>query len=117
MLYGNADNNSAWSELLADSPIQVHAGSATIGDKTFSGNDFGAMFIRPRPDCDTASVIAISGTGEVGMRTSNLISLFLPFVRYPDLMVYQAAEKEALPIVHVAGYFGHDWSLAAAELA
>ena len=117
VLYGNADNNSAWETLLSDSPIQVDNGSVTVGEQTLSGDDFGAMFIRPRPGSDTASVIVVSGTGDVGMRTSNPISLFLPFVRYPDLMIYQAAKKEALPIVHVAGYFGYDWSLTGAELA
>ncbi len=117
VLYGNADNNSAWKTLLGSSPIQVRDGSMTVGERTFNGSDLGAMFIQPRPDSDVASVIAISGTGDIGMRTSNPISLFLPFVRYPDLMVYQAAENGTQPIVHLAGYFGYDWSLQDAELA
>lgn len=117
VLYGNADNNTAWNTLLADSPIQVKDGLVTVGQQTFAGETLGAMFIRPRPDSDIASVIAISGTGDVGMRTSNPISLFLPFVRYPDMMVYQASENQTQPVVHLAGYFGYDWSLADAEVA
>ena len=116
VLYGNADNNSAWKTLLGSSPIQVRDGSVTVGERTFQGDDLGTVFIQPRPGSDVASVIAISGTGDVGMRTSNPISLFLPFVRYPDLMVCQAAVDGTQPIVHLAGYFGYDWSLQDAEL-
>jgi poly(3-hydroxybutyrate) depolymerase len=116
VLYGNADNNSAWNSLLADSPIQVRDGLVTAGKQEFKGADLGAMFIRPRPNSDVASVIAISSTGDVGMRTSHPISLFVPFVRYPDLLVFQAAENSGQPIVHLAGYFGYDWSLNDAEL-
>ncbi|MCA9008599.1 MAG: prolyl oligopeptidase family serine peptidase, partial [Planctomycetaceae bacterium] len=39
VLYGNADNNSAWNALLGSSPIQVRDGSITVGEKTFKGDD------------------------------------------------------------------------------
>lgn len=117
VLYGNADNNLAWKTLLPDCPIQVRSGSVTAGDKTWTGDDMSALFIRPRPDSPVASVIAVSGSGSIGMRTTNPISLFVPFVRYPDLMICQAAENQERPVVHLAGYFGYDWSLQNAELA
>ncbi|OQY04454.1 MAG: hypothetical protein B6I25_06850 [Planctomycetales bacterium 4572_13] len=74
VLYGNSRTNSAWNKLLSDSPIQVSAGKVTIGDKTFTGDDIGSLFIRPRKDSDTACVTAISGTGIVGMRANDALS-------------------------------------------
>ena len=118
VIYGNSENNSAWKSLLAESPIQVTNTKIQVSDKTLTGNDLAAVFIRPRKDSNIASVIAISGTGEIGMRTTNPISLFIPFVRYPDLVVLQAKEPGIVrPKVPVAGYFGQDWSYESGEFA
>jgi hypothetical protein len=118
VLYGNADENAAWPILLADSPLQVRTGEVRLGERVYAGDDLAACFVRPRADSDIASVVAIAGTGDLGTRATNLMSLFVPFVRYPDIAVYRAAaEGEASPPPLVAGFWGPDWSLDDAEIA
>ena len=111
VLYGNSKTNSAWDKLLSDSPIQVSAGKATIGDKTFTGDDIGALFIRPRSDSDTACVAAISGTGVVGMRANDILRIFSRAF-LPDFVVYKAdVWKVADEAILAAGLFANDWTI------
>jgi poly(3-hydroxybutyrate) depolymerase len=112
VLYGNAETNSAWPRVLKDSPVQVWRNRIQVGERTIEGEELATLFLRPRPDSDTASVIAISGTGPSGIRLSYKQSLFVPFVRYPDCIVLSGAELDnGTATVEVAGYFGLDWSV------
>ena len=116
VFYGNAQTNSAWSALLSDSPVQVHRDRIQLGDRTFEGDDLSAVFVRPRPDSDIASVVVIGGAGPVGMRSTYSLSLFTPFVRYPDCVIRRVDRNRAQdsrPIA--AGYFGLDWSIENGE--
>ncbi len=119
VLYGHAESNSAWPLLLKDSPIQVRRGEVAVGERRIAGEDLSAIFVRPRPDSDIASVAVVSGTGPVGMRLADQVSFFTPFVRYPDCLVTRAAPVDGAASARsetlVAGYFGLDWSLAAGE--
>ncbi|MHC4995182.1 MAG: alpha/beta hydrolase-fold protein [Planctomycetota bacterium] len=110
-LYGNADTNRAWGRLLGDSPVGVKRGEVRVGERVLEGADLSAMFVRPRPDSDVASVIAIGGSGVVGMNDVYRTSLFGPASRFPDLQVGRAGETIA------AGYFGPDWSVKRGEFA
>src|SRR5262249_9458866 len=49
ILYGNADTNTAWKALLADSPVQVRKGSVSVGDRAEKGDNLACLFLRPRP--------------------------------------------------------------------
>jgi poly(3-hydroxybutyrate) depolymerase len=116
VLYGSADTNSAWSKLLADSPVQVQRNRVSVGDRTLQGPDLAVALVQPRPDSEIASVVAISATGPTGMRWAERQSLFVPFVRYPDCVVWSAGPEGAVqPRVVTAGYFGLDWSVANGE--
>ncbi len=116
VLYGNADTNSAWSQLLKDSPVQVWRNRIQVGDRTFEGERLATLFLRPRADSDTASVLVISGSGPDGVRLSGKQSLFVPFVRYPDCIVLSGNELDTgTATVEVAGYFGLDWSVEGGE--
>ena len=96
--------------------MQVWRNRIQIGDRTIEGEALATLFLRPRPDSDTASVIAISGTGPSGIRLSYKQSLFVPFVRYPDCIVLSGTELESgAATVEVAGYFGLDWSVDGGE--
>ena len=112
ILYGNADTNSAWKKLLADSPVQFHRGSVSVGDRTFKGSEFGGVFIRPRKDSDVASVGVVTGSGVQGMRLTTRLPFFVSGVAYPDLLVIspETLKKRFAGIV-AAGYFGSDWSV------
>jgi len=111
VLYGNAETNSAWSALLGDSPLQVHRDRIQLGDRTFEGDNLSTVFVRPRPDSDVASVVVIGGTGPAGTRSTYSLSLFTPFVRYPDCVIRRIdrdGARDSRPVA--AGYFGPDWS-------
>jgi hypothetical protein len=116
VLYGNAETNAAWPALLGKSPVQVHGGRVQLGDRRFEGENLSAIFIRPRPDSDIASVVAVSGTGPVGMRSTYSTSFFVPFVRYPDCMIARAEPEDSQGSENLAaGYFGLDWSVDQGE--
>lgn len=117
VLYGNADTNTAWSTLLADSPVQVNRGQITVGDESWQGNDMFAMFLQPRPGSDVASVIAVAASGQIGGQWSYGTSFFVPFVRFPDCVVLkQPSSNQTRPLPLAAGYFADDWSLEQAEM-
>lgn len=116
VLYGNAQTNAAWPALLGDSPVQVHRGRVQLGDREFEGADLSAILIRPRPDSSVASVVAISGTGPAGMRSTYATSFFVPFVRYPDCVIARVdAGSDQGSKNLAAGYFGLDWSIEDGE--
>lgn len=117
LLYGNADTNSAWSTLLAASPVQVQRGGVRISSRELRGS-YACLFVRPRSDSGTACVVAISGTDVVGMRLTNRLSLFTPGVGYPDWMLFgrDVLEKGAEGVLG-AGFFGTDWSIESGESA
>lgn len=112
VLYGNAESNAAWPSLLGDGPVRVDRGGIHLGDRhTAAGSDLSAIFVRPRPGSDRASVIAMTGTGLPGLRSLFQRTLFVPFVRFPDVAVYRGGEPIA------AGFFGSDWSVEKGEWA
>jgi dienelactone hydrolase len=116
VLYGNRAANALWAEMLADSPVVVEPGRLSVGDRTFEGPAFGAMFVRPRPGSDVAVVAGLGGTGIVGMRSLERVPYFVAGTGYPDYVVVGegAAEKGVLGVLG-AGFFGEDWSLATGE--
>lgn len=116
ILYGNADTNAAWNALLSDSPVQVRRGSARIGEREVTGDDLACLFVRPRPNSDTACIGVVSGTGIVGMRLTDRLPYFLSGVGFPDCIVLGSETlSQGSAGVRVAGYFGLDWSVAAGE--
>ncbi len=118
ILYGNADTNAAWKLLLADSPIQVKAGSLKVGDKQIDGVDLACLFIRPRAGNDKACVGAIASTGPVGMRLTQRVPYFVSGVGVPDWIVIGAdAMEKGLAGVRGAGFFANDWGLSAEDSA
>jgi dienelactone hydrolase len=118
VLYGNADTNSAWRELLAESPVQARRGAVQIGQRHVAGDDLACLFIRPRPNSDTACVGAICGTGLPGMRLTDRLPYFVSGVAYPDCTVIgpEMLSKGSAG-VRIAGFFGLDWSVGNGDLA
>jgi poly(3-hydroxybutyrate) depolymerase len=118
ILYGNAETNSAWPVLLANSPVQVARGSVTIDGRQEKGDDLACLFLRPRPGSDSACVGAVSGTGLAGMRLGDRLPIFISGVAFPDCIVIgpEMLEK-GFEGVRAAGYFGLDWSVSSGEFA
>jgi dienelactone hydrolase len=118
ILYGNADSNRAWRDLLSDSPVQVRRGEIKIGGRTLSGDDQACLFLRPRTGSAAACVGVVSGTGVTGMKLTDRLPYFLSGVGYPDCTVIGPEMlSEGAKGVRAAGFFGNDWSVDQGEFA
>jgi hypothetical protein len=118
VLYGNADTNAAWQALLKDGPLQVHRGSLKLGDREIKGDDLACLFVRPRPESETATVGVVSGTGIKGFRTTNRQPYFVSGVGYPDLLILDSTSLlNGASGIRAAGYFGNDWSVEQGDIA
>ena len=109
ILYGNHDQNAAWSKVLGDaSPVGVRNGEFIGPASRYQGDDIAVMFVYPRSDCDQGQVGVVAATGAKGTRAALRISVFSPV----DLMAFRAAMfTEGAPAVIEAGFFGNDWSI------
>jgi dienelactone hydrolase len=116
MIYGNSKTNSAWNQLLEDSPVQVDNKKVKFGNKEYKGGDITCLFIRPRKDSDVASVGVIAGTGIEGMKQANLALYHHPYISFPDVTIYNSGIlKSDNDGVKLIGYFGNDWSIEKGE--
>ena len=112
VLYGNADDNTAWPALLGQSPVQVRRGQVQIGTHVFHGEDLSCLFCRPRPGSDRACVAVIAGSGLVGSRLTERVPYFTAGVAYPDCTVFGVETlSKGVAGVRAAGFFGMDWSV------
>jgi poly(3-hydroxybutyrate) depolymerase len=118
VLYGNADDNSAWRQLLADSPIQVRRGVVTVGGKELRGDDLACLFVRTRPGSQTAMVACVAATGPTGMRLATRLPYFTSGIGFPDWTVISSdALTHGWRGVRAAGFFGNDWSVESGDAA
>jgi len=112
IIYGNADNNLAWNQLLGHCPVQVKNGSIAFGGRVYECESLGAYFIYPRPDSNTASVGVVAGSGIDGMKALYPNDYFSGITGFPDLLIFDVDWiKENLGSVTVSGFFGNDWSI------
>jgi pimeloyl-ACP methyl ester carboxylesterase len=112
IIYGNADNNLAWNQLLAHCPVQVKNRSISFGERFFDSESLGAFFIYPRTDSQTASVGVVAGTGYEGMKALYPNDYFSGITGFPDLLIFDVDWiKENPGSVIVSGFFGNDWSV------
>jgi pimeloyl-ACP methyl ester carboxylesterase len=118
VVYGNANTNSAWHALVGSSPVQVRNGSIHIGDRELSGKALACLFVRPRPNSDTASVGVVSGTGPAGLRLTDRLPYLMSGVGYPDCIVLGTdVLTDGMKGLRVAGYFGNDWGVHNGDFA
>lgn len=94
VLYGNVDTNAAWKSVFGDTaPIRARRGALQLGDREWTGDDLGAVFVTPRRDAK-GRVIALAGAfADSGVRGARLGYLLAPFtsgVGYPDYTVFSA---------------------------
>lgn len=118
ILYGNADSNGAWMDLLAASPVQVSQNAIRIDGHILRGNDLACLFLRPRQGSAIACVGVVSGTGLIGMKLTDRLNYFLSGVAYPDFIVIGPEMlREGVKGVRAAGFFGNDWSVESGDSA
>lgn len=117
ILYGHADMNAAWSDLLGDSPMQVERGRLNVGERTVESDSLGTYFVRPRSRSDRASVGVVAGTGLPGLRAATATRYFRAAAGFPDLLVFSADMLiTGQDGVRFWGYFGTDWSVENGEI-
>jgi hypothetical protein len=100
------------------SPIQVKRGEIEVGSKSFAGDNYTALFLRPIPGSALASVGVVAGTGGLGQRAANRMTVFSSALEYPDYIVFSTASM-AFPgtKTELAGFYGLDWSLQKGDQA
>lgn len=107
ILYGNADANGAWKDLLQDSPLQVRRAGARMNDLEAMRDDVGCLFVF---HSDRAIVAAVAPTGARGRRLLDRMPYFVSGVSYPDWTIAapDVLAKGANGIVG-AGFFDNSW--------
>ncbi|MEM9824515.1 MAG: alpha/beta hydrolase, partial [Bacteroidota bacterium] len=112
ILYGNEDNNKVWDQLLVNCPISVRNGSFKIGNRTLSGDQWGAYFIYPRSDSDFASVGVVTASGIKGMKAAYANDYLVNGTTFPDVMIFDhKMMQKGLEGIAASGFFGNDWSV------
>jgi dienelactone hydrolase len=117
ILYGNADTNAVWPDLLAGCPVEIRNGRARLGEKRWMGDDLAAYFVRPRPGSDVASVGVVAWTGRAGWIAASPGQYFISGAGFPDLLLFsvEALRSGALGVRGI-GWFGDDWSLERGDI-
>jgi pimeloyl-ACP methyl ester carboxylesterase len=113
ILYGNHDQNAAWSKVLGDALLVDVRNGAFIGPTSrHHGDDIMVMFVYPRADCDQGQVGVVAATGIKGMRAAMRTTVFSRASAIPDLVAFRAAMlTDGAASVIEAGFFGNDWSI------
>ncbi len=116
ILFGNADNNSAWKLLLSKSPIQVKRNTLALGDKIWNGDNLATYFIWPQPNPELL-VGVVSATGEKGMKAAYANQYFAGGSGFPDFMIFtDEMLKNGASGVKLAGFFDNSWRLTKEEM-
>ena len=108
ILYGNVDTNSAWAELLPNSPIVIRTGSLQVGDQIWEGDDLVTRFIRPLPGDRAGLVVAVGTSNSQASRLVQPIPVTDPTAELTDWMVMSHSTMGAEPL---RGDFDRDWKL------
>lgn len=117
VLYGNADTNSVWPQLMSTSSVQMRRDGVWIDRRPEQGEGLSCVFLRPRRGSDKAVVGAIGGNDIAGMRATDRLPYFVNGVTFPDLMLFSAESlTEGDADVRAAGYFGRVWTVDPGEI-
>lgn len=113
VLYGNADTNAAWEQVLGtERPVDVRRGEVRVGARRFATASAACFFVRPRADDADAVAAALADTGPAGCRLAMGHSVFVSGAGYPD---YLAWDERSLALgdggVLAAGFFDAGWNL------
>jgi hypothetical protein len=113
ILYGNHDQNAAWSKVFGDGlPVDVRNGVFMGPTSRHHGDDITVMFVYPRADCDRGQVGVVAATGGKGMRAALRTIVFHRLYPVPDLVAFRASTlTDGVRGVIEAGFFGNDWSV------
>lgn len=112
IIYGNANSNSLYKEMLKGCPVSVSRNEVKVGDRIWKGEDLAAYFIWPMSGSAINSVAVVAGTGGKGMSAAEANQYFAGASGFPDLMVFSLDMlKGEGSGVKCAGFYNMDWKL------
>ncbi len=112
ILYGNANNNTAWKKLLGDCPIQIEKNRITAGQQSFTGDDLAAYFTWPIKQSTINSVGVIGGTGLKGMQATLGNQYFAGGSGFADYMIFSLDMlAKGSAGIKMTGYFDNQWRI------
>jgi len=111
ILYGNADNNSAFDKLLKYCPIKVHTDEIKIGQKIHKG-ELATLFVYPRQDSDENLIGVIGMTSPKAVRMNFPARYFISGVTSPDYVIFSPEVlSKGMEGILQTGYFDNNWNL------
>jgi dienelactone hydrolase len=112
ILYGNRDDNAAWS-LFGDSPpIDFADGHVRLGEQTWQG-DYAGVFVLPSGN---RMIAAFASTSTQAARFGDTFAPFISGVGYPDYAVLGIdALQRGDEAVVAAGWFDHAWQVVESQ--
>lgn len=112
ILFGNRSTNSGWNILLNDCPIQVDRNKITAGDKTWTGDQYGAYIVWPIRSTLVTSVAAVTGSGLKGMQAASANQYFAGASGFPDFMIFTLDMLHSgASALKMTGFFDHNWQI------
>lgn len=112
VLYGNTTTNAAAALLMKDCPVKLERGKASVGEKTFTGDDLGAYYVWPNASSNHTMIAMIGGTGIKGMKAADANQYFSGGSGFPDFMIYGLdMMKGGDKAIKAAGYYTNQWQL------
>jgi hypothetical protein len=114
LLYGNADTNAAWSEIVASDAIEVRAGFARVGERRVEGSDVAVLAALPSKLGPGLHAAIVAGTGLEGLRATTHLPYFVSGAGFSDWLVLRSAMLErGADGLEGAGFFSGDGGLGA----
>ena len=110
VMFGNRGSNSVYKTLIPEEQYQFWNGRGNVGGSSFEGSDVAVMMVRPSPFNTRASVLAVGGTGIVGMRLTDRMPIFTSGAAFPDYWaVSPASLSDREKGVRAAGFWDNAW--------
>lgn len=112
ILYGNADNNKAWTALCSQMPFKAGKGFLELGNMRLEGEDLGYYVVYPRFGSTDNLVGMVGGTGLAGAKSSVQNHYFSGITAFPDVLIFRSEWLLNGPEgIEISGFFGHDWKV------
>ncbi|HEX5153647.1 MAG TPA: prolyl oligopeptidase family serine peptidase [Parafilimonas sp.] len=112
IIYGNANNNSAWNILLKDCPVQVRTNTITTDSLHWNGDDLATYFIWPQKDPALLTGV-VAATGVKGMKAAYANQYFAGGSGFPDFIIFSINMlKDGANAVKMAGFFNNQWKIS-----
>lgn len=112
ILYGNADNNKAWTALCSQMPFNAGNGFLELGNMRIEGDDLGYYVVYPRSGSKDNLIGMVGGTGLTGARASVQNHYFSGITAFPDVLIFRSEWLLIGPEgIEISGFFGHDWKV------